>query len=424
MTHRYAVVDIEATGPNIADGDKIIQIAAIIYENNLKVQQYEMLINPEIPIPPQISKLTGIYQKDVAKAPKLESVINLWHQRLQDCIFVGHNLAFDLRIMKEVFATNGLAFEPLAIDTFVLSKILYPTSPGYGLSDLAEAFEVELVDAHNALVDATFTVALVNNIAKEVQSLNAPCKEKLAVLAKYLPNDEILMFQQPEIFSNQETFSKVKSKENDALISNKEHLLGAYIMQEWQQAPYLIVEDVEFPLPTRLKTQVIKESVANRKTILAVQETSEMDAYFEILTKMSDKKIVTLKKADAYLNRDYVDAIQQKVHPDAFNQTELITWMVLVRFMSEPQNNDLTQINQEHQIDVLLSKLGKKFDLQIPKNKAYGKQLRRAKEADLVILSNHSLLYFVKENLIEAHFPFHQSVIFEDGQAFLNAGLA
>lgn len=422
MTQRYAVVDIEATGPNIADGDKIIQIAAIIFENNEKVQQYEMLINPEIPIPAQISKLTGIYQKDVEKAPKLESVINLWYERLKDCMFVGHNLAFDLRIMKQVFSDYDLDFDPIAVDTFILSKILYPTSKGYGLSDLADVFGIELIDAHNALVDASFTAALVNQLAQSVKNLEVNCSDALITYAKYLPYNESLFFEQPDLFINQEVFADPTESSHNIVTEEKDQLLGQYLIEEWANHKHLVVEDAVYPIQPSIKMQVVQESMNTNPTLFVSQPGVETDRYYHHLQLISDQKVVYLKYGDAYLNVDLVEAIREKMNPSLLNQTELITWMAVIRFKSSTQTFDTTEINHEHKIKPLLLKLRKQLNIKGLKNKTYRKQFKRAQKADLIILSYNSLLYYWRQNLLTELFSDFRQIIFEDGEDLLSAG--
>lgn len=60
--NKVAVVDIETTGPHYEEGDRIIQIGAIIIENGQITARHSMLLNPEIQIPDQIIQLTGITQ--------------------------------------------------------------------------------------------------------------------------------------------------------------------------------------------------------------------------------------------------------------------------------------------------------------------------------------------------------------------------
>ena len=60
LKNKIAIVDIETTGPNIDEGDRIIQIGAIIISEGNIVNTYSMLINPNREIPEHIAKLTGI----------------------------------------------------------------------------------------------------------------------------------------------------------------------------------------------------------------------------------------------------------------------------------------------------------------------------------------------------------------------------
>ena len=57
---KIAYVDIETTGPSFSEGDRMIQIAAIIIENGQIIGEHSMLINPEREIPTHIQNLTGM----------------------------------------------------------------------------------------------------------------------------------------------------------------------------------------------------------------------------------------------------------------------------------------------------------------------------------------------------------------------------
>ena len=62
------VLDTETTGINYQN-DEIIQIAAAIMKGPQVVARFNTFVNPEMPIPPETVKLTGITDADVADAP-------------------------------------------------------------------------------------------------------------------------------------------------------------------------------------------------------------------------------------------------------------------------------------------------------------------------------------------------------------------
>ena len=69
----YAVVDIETTG-SYAAGNGITEIAIVIHDGVKTLNFYESLVNPQIPIPYFIQRLTGIDNNMVAKAPAFEEI--------------------------------------------------------------------------------------------------------------------------------------------------------------------------------------------------------------------------------------------------------------------------------------------------------------------------------------------------------------
>lgn len=420
---KYAVIDIEATGPNIANGDRIIQIAAIIYQNNEKINEYNMLINPEIAIPPQIAKLTGIEQKDVINAPKLDSVISLWYERLKDCIFIGHNLAFDLRIMTEVFSEFGYSFDPLAIDTFLLSKIIFPLSHGYGLSDLANYLNMELLNAHNALVDARFTSVLVNKIAESINVLPDLLKKKLFYFAEYLPNDEQLIFENPNHFVNNEHLPLIDKETPAENYSDHDDLLRDFILEQWQQQRHLVIENPDFPLKREILYSLAQKISDLVSVVIIVKNDEHIWKWQQHLQTITTTTFKTLKKKHNYLNVQLLEDIEKKIEPAFLNQTELITWMALIHYYEKYQSIDLSEINNELKMFELLFKLAEDYQISIPPNKAYYQQVQTIKQASITIMSIGTFLQlYQRENLL-AVLPESATLFFEDAKDLLEIGL-
>ena len=64
------VLDIEATGDQI-NKDRIVEIGMIKINPDGSEETYEKRINPEIPIPLNISEIHGIYDLDVKDCPNI-----------------------------------------------------------------------------------------------------------------------------------------------------------------------------------------------------------------------------------------------------------------------------------------------------------------------------------------------------------------
>ena len=65
---RLLFLDVETTGLDPRK-DRIIEIGAVRVDNKGKVEKYSQLINPGFKISKEIRAITGIKQRELAKAP-------------------------------------------------------------------------------------------------------------------------------------------------------------------------------------------------------------------------------------------------------------------------------------------------------------------------------------------------------------------
>ncbi|EGQ1621714.1 ATP-dependent helicase, partial [Staphylococcus pseudintermedius] len=104
MAHQpcYAVVDLETTG-NQADYDEIIQIGITFVRNNQIIDHYHSMIKTDLTIPTFIQALTSIEEEMLNQAPYFKEVAHKIYSKIKDCIFVAHNVNFDLNFLKRSF---------------------------------------------------------------------------------------------------------------------------------------------------------------------------------------------------------------------------------------------------------------------------------------------------------------------------------
>lgn len=76
-TTTYAVVDIETTGTSIDGTNRMLQFSCVFINNKKISNTFNTMINPGMPIPNEVKKLTGISENDVRHAPFLKM---LWEQ--------------------------------------------------------------------------------------------------------------------------------------------------------------------------------------------------------------------------------------------------------------------------------------------------------------------------------------------------------
>lgn len=154
--------DTETTGLKPFDGDRIIEVAAVVFRLDedgtiVSREEHSYLINPGRDIPPKVTEITGITNEDVVEAPPFEAVAQEIHQLLEGAITVAHNYAFDLNFLQQEFRRANLSWpNPLAeIDTLDLSMRCFPHTKGHKLNILCKRLDVTLDQAHRATADAT-----------------------------------------------------------------------------------------------------------------------------------------------------------------------------------------------------------------------------------------------------------------------------
>jgi DNA polymerase III subunit epsilon len=155
----YAIVDIETTGGS-ATYHKITEICVLLHDGKEVVQRFHSLINPEQPIPYNITMLTGITNEMVADAPRFFEVAKEIYQITDKAIFVAHNVNFDFSFLKKEFEELGGEFKRQKLCTVRLSRKLLPGLRSYSLGNLCESIGIAIEDRHRAHGDAEATAQL------------------------------------------------------------------------------------------------------------------------------------------------------------------------------------------------------------------------------------------------------------------------
>jgi len=164
MQSKFSIVDVETTG-GVRYG-RMTEICIIAVIDMQIVDVYQSLINPEMPIPRQITALTGINDEMVSKAPKFYEIAEIVESKMKDAIFVAHNVNFDFGFLKKEFEIVGKKFLKKKLCTVRLSRKLIPGLPSYSLSRLCKSVGISLKGAHRAEADTRATTILFLNLLK------------------------------------------------------------------------------------------------------------------------------------------------------------------------------------------------------------------------------------------------------------------
>jgi ATP-dependent DNA helicase DinG len=147
--------DLETTGLS-PRSDRILEIGAVRYDENLeRIDQLQLIVDPQIPIPLAIQRLVGLTDADVQGAPPpLEAATQL-EAFCGDAALIAHGGTFDLLFLRLLLTESFGA--RLIFDTLDLARILLPTFESHSLPLLSRRLGIAHERPHRALSDALAT---------------------------------------------------------------------------------------------------------------------------------------------------------------------------------------------------------------------------------------------------------------------------
>ena len=188
----FLFLDVETTGfrPETAE---IIEIALAVWHNGTVTDRYSSLVNPLIPIPFEVTQLTGITDEMVQSAPTFPQIMRDVRLFIEERTIVGHNVGFDMSFLQY---HNVARYNP-TLDTLTLSSILYPQLGRYDLASLVMSLALPS-DAlyHRAAADVEHTMRLFDCLWQRVQELPFPILEEIVEHGLALSWKNLLIFQQ------------------------------------------------------------------------------------------------------------------------------------------------------------------------------------------------------------------------------------
>lgn len=166
------VVDVETTGIK-AGLCRVIEVSVLQGSLATGIDWQEThLINPEVPVPAEITRLTGITQEMVDQAP---SAIAVW-PKYQDCLQTGiltaHNLGFDYRFLQSEYARLGVPYHRPSEKQFCtvkLARLLLADLPSRSLPHLVAHFGFNVGPAHRAAADTLACWMLAKHLLTRIQ---------------------------------------------------------------------------------------------------------------------------------------------------------------------------------------------------------------------------------------------------------------
>ena len=159
LDETYVVFDIETTGFSPVT-NRIIEIGAVKVVNGQIVDRFSTFVNPEVPIPFEIEKLTSINDSMVIDAETIETVLPKFLAFVGDAVLVAHNAGFDVGFIKENARRQNISADFTYVDTVAIARTLLTGQAKYTLDAVAKTLKISLENHHRAVDDAECTAEI------------------------------------------------------------------------------------------------------------------------------------------------------------------------------------------------------------------------------------------------------------------------
>jgi DNA polymerase-3 subunit epsilon len=159
--YSVVVLDFETTGLSPDQGDRAIEVGAVLVRDNRIVDRFESLMNPGVRISGFIEQYTGITNGMLASAPDSARVMAKFASFMARHHLVAHNAGFDRRFLDaELQRLKQRRHQEFACSMLVARRV-YPDAPGHSLEALVRHRQLTTSGVHHrALADAEMTAYL------------------------------------------------------------------------------------------------------------------------------------------------------------------------------------------------------------------------------------------------------------------------
>jgi len=165
---RFAVVDVETSGLFV-ERHRLLQVGVVRTDTDgVVLDRWATLVRPRhrwwFRLGPR--RLHGIDRRSLRRAPRASEVHDELVRRLDGCVVVAHNAAFDLSFLRDFSRRLGRTLPVQAsLCTLKLSRQLDPERAlSHRLAAVCERYEVPLDRPHDALADAEATAAVLPHL--------------------------------------------------------------------------------------------------------------------------------------------------------------------------------------------------------------------------------------------------------------------
>ena len=225
--------DLETTGISITN-DRIVEMAVIKLYPSEKIEKKVWLINPQIPIPKEVSAIHGITDQMVSEAPSFKQLSKSIYNFIKGCDLAGYNSdRFDIPLLMEELLRSEINFDTKNLKTVDVQTIFHKMEQRNLSAALEFYCDKKIEKAHSAAVDtqATYDVLMAqldryDNLEPNISFLNDFTTRKKSVdFAGYI----IFNKEGKECFS----FGKHKGKNVQEILDKEPGYFGWLLNAEF-----------------------------------------------------------------------------------------------------------------------------------------------------------------------------------------------
>lgn len=269
----FIVFDIETTGlSSVTCG--ITEIGAVRVKNGEVIEEFNTFVDPEMPIPENITALTGIDDSMVKGAPKQEEAVKRFLKFADGKMLIAHNANFDVGFIRKVCDDYKIPFKNTYLDTFAMSRYTNPELKRHKLNILAEYFKLGNFNHHRASDDAKMLAAIFKCMTDKLK------KEGIHDI-------ESMVFN----MSEKSDPLKLKKYHMIILVKNKLGLKNLYKLVSYSYLKY-------FKGNPRIPKTVLEQ---HREGLIIGSACSEGELFNAILENKPHQELVSMAKFYDYL---------------------------------------------------------------------------------------------------------------------------